>query len=73
LTLYEEFWHWYCDEVIEEAKQGKVGKKDLVHGLIMFLKLLHPFMPFVTESVWKEIKGLRKYPNDLLITSKWPV
>ncbi len=72
--LYEKFWHWYCDECIEKAKKGELSKADLVHGLITFLKLLHPFMPFVTEAVWQE---LRKEPkmgmwSEMLITSKWP-
>ena len=65
--IYEEFWHWYCDQVIEEAKTGKIGQKQLKSGLLVFLKLLHPFMPFVTEAVWKELDN-----NELLITSSWP-
>ncbi len=71
--IYEEFWHWFCDECIEKSKEGKISKSDLVHLLINFLKLLHPFMPFVTEAVWSEIRNLRKYPDQLLITSSWPV
>jgi len=51
----------------EAGRLGKVGKKDLEYGLIVFLKLLHPFAPFVTESVWKELGN-----KDLLITSTWP-
>ena len=66
-VLYENFWHWFCDQVIEEAKGGKIGKEDLNIGLETFLKLLHPFMPFVTESVWKEM-GF----TGLLTTSNWP-
>ena len=65
--LYEEFWHWFCDQIIEEAKQGKTGKKDLIWGLKIFLKLLHPFMPFVTEQIWHEMGN-----KDLLITAEWP-
>lgn len=70
--LYAEFWHWYCDEVIEEAKLGKIGVKEMRWGLETFLKLLHPFAPFVTETIWKEIKSLRKYPDQLLISTSWP-
>ncbi|QQG41914.1 MAG: valine--tRNA ligase [Candidatus Woesebacteria bacterium] len=65
--LYEEFWHWFCDQAIEEAKLGKVGKADLNWGLEIFIKLLHPFMPFVTEQIWKELGK-----TDLLITTAWP-
>jgi valyl-tRNA synthetase len=69
---YDRFWHWYCDECIEKAKKNELSHADLVHGLIIFLKLLHPFMPFVTEQVWEEIRDLRKYPEQMLIMSKWP-
>ncbi len=70
--IYDKFWHWFCDECIEKNKKGELSKADLVHGLITFLKLLHPFMPFVTEAIWNEIKHLRKYPDQMLITSGWP-
>ncbi|WKZ25344.1 MAG: valine--tRNA ligase [bacterium] len=66
-TVYEEFWHWYCDEAIEEAKAGKIGYKQLKSGLFVFLKLLHPFMPFVTEACWKELGN-----DTLLLTESWP-
>jgi valyl-tRNA synthetase len=65
--LYSEFWHWFCDECIENSKKGKIGSTQLNEGLNIFLKLLHPFMPFVTEQIWKEIGN-----KDLLITSEWP-
>lgn len=68
--LYNEFWHWFCDVCIENAKAGKIGKKDLTHGLIIFLKLLHPFMPFVTEAVWS--LGFARDKKDLLINADWP-
>lgn len=66
-TIYEEFWHWYCDQIIEKAKTGQIGQNQLKSGLLVFLKLLHPFMPFVTEACWKELGN-----DDLLITTKWP-
>lgn len=69
---YNYFWHWYCDECIESAKNGQISYEALFHGLIVFLKLLHPFVPFVTEAVWFEIKDLRKQPEQLLINSAWP-
>lgn len=65
--LFAEFWHWYCDETIESAKKGEIGATQLKSGLKIFLKLLHPFMPFVTEQIWSEMGN-----NDLLITSSWP-
>lgn len=66
--LYSEFWHWYCDKAIENSKEGKISTKDMLWGLEVFLKLLHPFMPFVTEQIWQETGH-----KDLIIASAWPV
>jgi valyl-tRNA synthetase len=70
-TVYNHFWHWFCDEAIEQAKQGKISQKVLLNGLQTFLKLLHPFVPFVTEAVWQELPKSAK-DSELLITSSWP-
>ncbi len=67
-TAYNEFWHWYCDVAIEASKRGEVCNEALREGLAVFLKLLHPFVPFVTETVWAEV-----FPNEGLIAgSSWP-
>lgn len=66
-TVYNEFWHWFCDVCIEENKEGKISDEALMKGLKTFLKLLHPFVPFVTEAVWSEM-GF----DGLLINSSWP-
>lgn len=68
-TAYNQFWHWFCDQKIEAAKQGKIDRPSLLAGLRIFLKLLHPFVPFVTEAVWRQLP-----PADekLLISSRWP-
>ena len=67
--LYSKFWHWYCDEAIEQAKLGKIGAKQMRRGLETFLKLLHPFAPFVTEAIWQQFpERSEKY----LITASWP-
>ncbi len=67
--LYEEFWHWFCDQKIEEAKQGKISQSTLLEGLRTFLKLLHPFVPFVTEAVWQQLPQTK---DKLLISAAWP-
>ncbi len=54
--VYDDFWHWFCDEAIEKNKGGKISIAAIKEGLETFLKLLHPFVPFVTESVWQELK-----------------
>ncbi len=66
--IYDKFWHWYCDVCIEENKNGELSNEILKDGLVIFLKLLHPFMPFVTEAVWQELQ-LDKRP---LIVQDWP-
>ncbi len=74
-TVYNRFWHWFCDESIESAKKGQIGYPVLMEGLITFLQLLHPFVPFVTEAVWQEIDKAPNYDEvtePLLISSKWP-
>jgi len=64
--VYDEFWHWFCDVQIEEAKKGRISKNLISEGLNTFVKLLHPFTPFVTEAVWGEMG------NSSLINSSWP-
>jgi valyl-tRNA synthetase len=71
-TVYNEFWHWFCDEQIELAKAGKLKGENLIVGLKTFLALLHPFVPFVTEAVWQELKTKKLVEEELLITSSWP-
>lgn len=54
-TVHNEFWHWFCDELIEKNKKGELSGMTLRETLLKFLKLLHPFVPFVTEAAWKEL------------------
>ena len=68
-TVYSKFWHWFCDQKIEEAKEGKISQAALLEGLRTFLKLLHPFVPFVTEAVWQQLPETKE---KLLIQSQWP-
>lgn len=71
-TLYNEFWHWYCDECIEAGKSGNLSKNSLLKGLESFLKMLHPFIPFVTEAIWQELVKAKLVNEPLLILSSWP-
>jgi valyl-tRNA synthetase len=64
---YDQFWHWFCDEVIEKNKKGEISNNTLLNGLETFLKLLHPFVPFVTEAIWQELGH-----SDLLALASWP-
>jgi valyl-tRNA synthetase len=68
-ALYQFFWHEFCDWYIEMAKPvllGKHGNDDdrrlakrvLLEVLDRSLRLLHPFMPFVTEEIWLKLGGV---------------
>ncbi len=77
-TLYEFFWHDYCDAYIELAKDrwavnGDEGDGDTArhvawHVLEGVLRLFHPFIPFITEELWRKIPHL----GDALMESRWP-
>lgn len=74
--LYHYVWHTFADKLIEEAKPRlqdpdpeKAHKAYLLLERILLdsLKMLHPFMPFVTEAVYRKFR-----PNDLLLVERWP-
>ena len=72
LALYEYAWHTFADIHIEKTKQwiaeGHIEAIDVIESAYKtILTLLHPFMPFVTEEIWKTFKG--KTP---LIITPWP-
>jgi valyl-tRNA synthetase len=73
-ALYSFIWHELADRYIEESKE-RVNNGDLNSLAVLWyalrtsLKLLHPFMPFVTEAVWQQIKD--KNEPDLIVSS-WP-
>ncbi len=63
---YHFIWHEFCDWYLEMAKQGLYGKdrdvkestKAVAQEVLMgAVKLLHPFMPFVTEEIWEKLPG----------------
>lgn len=70
--IYHNFWHLFCDRYIEEAKLGKISSSQLTNALVNLLKLLHPFMPFVTEAIWQEMATSKQDSEKLLINSPWP-
>ena len=77
-TLYHFIWHRFADEIIEESKEILKGddsaaaesrRYTLYVILDICLKLLHPFMPFVTEAIWQRLPNKDR---ELLMISKWP-
>ncbi len=69
-TLYDFFWHDFCDEYIEIAKnqQNENTQKILLYTLATSLKLLHPVIPFITEEIYQKLPGTKKP----LIIEDWP-
>ncbi|MFZ3015489.1 MAG: class I tRNA ligase family protein, partial [Minisyncoccia bacterium] len=77
--IYQYTWHTLADVILEDSKKifenGKTEeiisrKQFLLHTLDKILKILHPFMPFVTEEIWSMIPAENK---KLLIVEKWPI
>jgi valyl-tRNA synthetase len=78
--LYEFLWNEYCDWYIETAKvrlyegspaEAQATAQVLAHVLEHSLRLLHPYMPFVTETIWQNLPGLGA-SGRALILARWP-
>ena len=74
--LYDFYWHEFCDIYIENSKKQTENDKIientrilLAHILSESLKLMHPFIPYITEQLW-EVLPIKK--KDLLIVEGWP-
>jgi len=71
--LYQFFWHEFCDIYIEDAKnRGEETIPVLLTVLETSLKLLHPFIPFITETVYQNLQEKFNFKKELLISSSWP-
>ena len=70
--LYDFFWRDFCDKYIECAKKqnNKQTKEILAYVLVNSLKLLHPFMPFVTESIYQQLPFKQE---KFLMIETWPI
>ena len=70
-SLYHFIWHEFADKNIEESKDrdDQETKDTLAYLLINSLKLLHPFMPFLTEEIWSNLPLPSK---KLLLVEIWP-
>ncbi len=76
--IYDFAWGEFCDWYIEWAKPRLMGdapaaKKTaqavLLHSLKGLLRLLHPFMPFLTESIWQQLPGA----SETIMLADWPL
>ena len=81
--IYDFIWDIFCDWYIELVK-GRLGDKNspsnksaqnvIVYTLSNILKLLHPFMPFITEEIWQNIPKIPEDKNtESIMISKFPV
>ena len=75
--VYDFIWDTYCDWYIEltktrlngEDEEGKlVAQNVLCYVLVELLKMLHPFMPFITEEIFQALP----HSGEFLMTSQWP-
>ena len=75
--IYDFIWSEYCDWYIEMSKSRLYGEDEaekktargvLLHVLIGALKLLHPFMPFITEEIYAEMLGV----GESIMIASWP-
>ncbi len=67
--LYEFTWHEFADKYIEDVK-NRIDKNSyliLNHLYLILLKLLHPFIPFVTEEIYQRLGG-----EGSIMVAKWP-
>jgi valyl-tRNA synthetase len=67
--IYQYVWHRFADEIIEESKKDKNLLSALLPIWTDCIKILHPFIPFVTEEIWSMMPIRDK---KLLIVEKWP-
>lgn len=77
--IYQFVWHEFADVYIEASKTQLADEKlrantqvILHYSLFIILKLLHPFMPFVTEEIWSKLKEQNLVSDPLLLVAKWP-
>jgi len=77
-SLYHFVWHEFCDWYIEcvkpdllkaeDARRTQVVRSVLLDVLDTILRLLHPFMPFITEELWQKLP----HEGEFLATAAWP-
>jgi len=79
---YHYVWHDFADKILEESKavfeegssEDIASRKKLLASILLdSLKLLHPFMPFVTEAIWQELpENIRGDEPEMLMIAQWP-
>ena len=68
-SLYDFVWHEFADKYVEKTKERRAeAQPTLEHVYVTCLKLLHPFIPFITEEIYGKFKK-----EEALIISPWPI
>ncbi|MEX0363049.1 MAG: valine--tRNA ligase [Allomuricauda sp.] len=76
MAIYKLVWDDFCSwllEIVKPAYQKPIDRTTynaVIHLFEQNLKILHPFMPFLTEEVWQHIT--ERTPEEALIISSWP-
>ncbi|MGB5461128.1 MAG: valine--tRNA ligase [Eudoraea sp.] len=76
MTIYKLVWDDFCSwllEIVKPAYQQPIDRKSYTAIISIFennLKLLHPFMPFLSEEIWQRIS--ERKPSEALVIATWP-
>lgn len=71
-VIYRFIWNEFCDWGIELSKADKEAIGDLGAIFKEAMKLLHPFMPFITEYLYHELSGTKLEDADSIMVMKYP-
>jgi valyl-tRNA synthetase len=79
--IYQYVWTELADKILEESKpilggedvEAKSARQAvLVECLTTSLKMLHPYMPFITETIWQQLPAKIQNGDKMLMVAKWP-
>ncbi len=71
-VLYRFIWNEFCDWGIELSKADKASIVELGAIFKEAMKLLHPFMPFITEYLWHQLSGTSLEDSDSIMIKRYP-